>query len=96
MIGRTILLTTAMAGALAVLGPYLDGVTLDDHSTEVQQAKDLEDAQRAAVVRQRFERAAQRLCGPQSAWREISNNVIECTARRGLRSVRLSTTAPKE
>ena len=96
MIGRTILLTTAMAGALAVLGPYLDGVTLDDHSAEVDQAKDLEDAQRAAVVRQRFERAAQRLCGPQSAWREISNNVIECTARRGLRSVRLSTTAPKE
>ena len=48
MIARTILLTAAMAGALAVLGPYLDGVTLDDHSTEVQQAKDLEDAQRAA------------------------------------------------
>ena len=92
MIGRTILLTTAMAGALAVLGPYLDGVTLDDHSTEVQQAKDLEDAQRAAVVRQRFEVAAHHLCGPQSNWREVSNNVIECTARRGLRSVRLSIT----
>lgn len=86
MIGRTILLTTAMAGALAVLGPYLDGVTLDDHSAEVQQAKDLEDAQRAAVMRQRFERAAQRLCGPQSAWREISQGVIECKARRGLPS----------
>ncbi len=92
MIARTILLTAAMAGALAVLGPYLDGVTLDDHSTEVQQAKDLEDAQRAAVVRQRFEVAAQHLCGPQSNWREVSNNVIECTARRGLRSVRLSIT----
>lgn len=96
MIGRTILLTTAMAGALAVLGPYLDGVTLDDHSTEVQQARDLEDALRAAVVRQRFERAAQHLCGPQSAWREVSNTVIECTARRGLRSVRLAITTPKE
>lgn len=86
MIGRTILLTTAMACALAVLGPYLDGVALDDHSTEVQQARDLEDAQRAAVVRQRFEKAAQHLCGPQSSWREVSQGVIECKARRGLPS----------
>lgn len=96
MIGRTILLTTAFAGALAVLGPYLDGVQIEDHSTEVQQAQDLEDAQRAAVIRQRFEKAAQNLCGPQSPWREVSNNVIECTARRGLRSVRLAITTPKE
>ncbi len=86
MIARTIALTALMAGALAVLGPWLDGVTLDDHSAEVQQAKDLEDAQRAAQARQRFERAAQHLCGPQSAWREVDNNSIECTARRGLRA----------
>lgn len=87
MMGRTLALTALMAGALAVLGPWLDGVTLDDHSHEVQQAKDLEDAQRAAQARQRFERAAQTLCGPQSAWREVDHNSIECTARRGLRSV---------
>ena len=86
MIFRPILLTAAMAFVLSALGPYLDGVTLDDHSAEVDQAKNLEDAQRAAVVRQRFERAAQRLCGPQSAWREISQGVIECKARRGLPS----------
>lgn len=92
MIFRPIILTAAMAWALSVLGPYLDGVTLDDHSTEVEQAKDLEDAQRAAEARKRFEDAAQHLCGPQSAWREVSHNVIECTARRGLRAVRLSVT----
>lgn len=86
MIGRSILLATAMVGALAILGPYLDGVSIDDHGAEVQQARDLEDAQRAAQARKRFERAAQRLCGPQSAWREISNGVIECKARRGLPS----------
>lgn len=90
MIGRTLVLTTLMAGALAVLGPWLDGVHIDDHSTEVQQARDLEDAQRAAAARQRFERAAQHLCGPQSAWREVAHNSIECTARRGLRSVVLN------
>lgn len=87
MMVRTIALTAAMAGALAVLGPWLDGVHIDDHSSEVQQARDLEDAQRAAEARQRFERAAQQLCGPQSAWREVAHDSIECTARRGLRSV---------
>lgn len=89
---RTLLLAAAMAGALAVLGPYLDGVTLDDHGAEVQQARDIEDAQRAAEARRRFEQGAQYLCGPQSSWREVSHNVIECTARRGLRAVRLSIT----
>lgn len=87
MMGRTLLLAAAMAGALAVLGPWLDGVALDDHGSEHQQARDLEDAQRAAQARDRFERAAQHLCGPQSAWREVTHNSIECTARRGLRSV---------
>jgi hypothetical protein len=90
MMARSILLATAMAGALAVLGPALDGVTLDDHGHEVEQVRDLEDAQRAAEVRRRFEQAAQHLCGPQSVWREISNGVIECKARRGLPSTNLS------
>lgn len=90
MIYRPILLTAAMAWALGVLGPYLDGVHIEDHSTEVEQAKDLEDAQRAAEARQRFEQGAQYLCGPQSAWREISQGVIECKARRGLPSTTLS------
>lgn len=87
MMGRTLLLAAAMAGALAVLGPWLDGVHIDDHSTEVQQARDLEDAQREAEIRYRFEQAARHLCGPQSAWREVTHDSIECTARRGLRSV---------
>lgn len=90
MIYRPILLAAAMAWALGVLGPYLDGIHIEDHSTEVQQAQDLEDAQREAEIRHRFEQAAQHLCGPQSAWREISQGVIECKARRGLPSTTLS------
>jgi hypothetical protein len=90
LIYRPILLAASMAFVLSALGPYLDGVTLDDHGHEVEQARDLEDAQRAAEVRRRFEQAAQHLCGPQSAWREISNGVIECMARRGLPSTTLS------
>lgn len=92
MMARTLLLAVAVIGALGVLGPYLDGVHIDDRSTEVQKARDIEDAQREAEARKRFEREAQYLCGPQSPWREISHTVIECTARRGLRSVRLSIT----
>lgn len=84
MIIRPIIMAAAMAWALGVLGPSLDGITLDDHSTEVEQAKDLEDAQRAAQVRKRFEDAAQRICGPQSVWREVSQNVIRCVSKRGI------------
>ena len=90
MIIRPIIMAAAMAWALGVLGPSLDGITLDDHSDEVEQAKNIEDAQRAAQVRKRFEDAAQHLCGPQSSWREISNGVIECKARRGLPSITLT------
>lgn len=84
MMARTLLQAAAIAGALAVLGPFLDGVTLDDHSTEVQQARDIEDAQRAAEARRRFEQAAQRICGPQAVWREVSQNVIRCVSKRGI------------
>lgn len=90
MIYRPIILAAAVAWALGVLGPYLDGVQIDDHSAEVDQARNLEDAQRAAEARKRFEDAAQRICGPQSVWREVSNGVIECKARRGLPSTTLS------
>lgn len=87
---RTLLLAAAMAGALAVLGPYLDGVTLDDHGAEVQQARDIEDAQRAAQARQRFERAAQLVCGSQAAWREAGNGVVQCFTKRGRPTMRVA------
>ena len=92
MIYRPIILAAAVAWALGVLGPALDGIHIDDHSAEVDQARNIEDAQREAEIRKRFEAAAQYLCGPQSSWREVSNGVIECAARRGLRAVRLSIT----
>ena len=90
MIYRPIIMAAAVAWALGVLGPALDGIHIDDHSAEVDQARNIEDAQRAAQARKRFEDAAQRLCGPQSPWREVSNGVIECKARRGLPSTTLT------
>ena len=84
MMARTLLLAAAVIGALGVLGPYLDGIHIDDHSAEVDQARNIEDTQRAAQARKRFEDAAQRICGPQSVWREVSQNVIRCVSKRGI------------
>lgn len=85
MIARTALVL-AMLGALTLAGPLLDHLSISDHSAEVDQARRMEDADRADEARRQFEDAVQYLCGPQSAWREISNGVIECKARRGLPS----------
>lgn len=94
MMHRTIPLVVAIIFALAVLGPYLDGVHIDDHSTEVEQARDLEDAQRAAQTRQRFEQAAQRVCGSQAAWREAGNGIVQCFTKRGRPTMRASIRTP--
>ena len=77
---RTAILAAAMVGLLAWFGPSLD---IDDNSTEVAVARMLEDAQREAAARDRFERAAQGLCGPQAAWEEISKGVVQCFTKRG-------------
>jgi hypothetical protein len=85
---RATLTALAMAVALAWLGPALDGI--DDHSHEIQQAKNIEDAQRAEAARQRFNKAARHLCGPQSPWREISRGVIQCLTRSGKPTTQVS------
>ena len=43
MIIRPIIMAAAMAWALGVLGPSLDGIHIDDHSAEVDQARNIED-----------------------------------------------------
>ena len=39
--------------------------------------------QRQSAQRDRFERAAQRMCGPQSPWIEVSPGVVQCLTRHG-------------
>lgn len=75
---RTTLLAAALVLALGWLGP-----ALDDHSAERDQASALEYLQRMDGQRERFERAAQRLCGPQSPWVEVSKGVVQCLTRHG-------------
>lgn len=75
---RTAALTLAAVLLLGWLGP-----ALDDNSAERDQASALEHLQRQAAQRDRFERAAQRMCGPQSPWVEVSPGVIQCLTRHG-------------
>ena len=82
------ILATAFAAAMGWLGPALD--VFDDHGAEVAQAKAIEDAQRAAQARQRFERAAQAVCGSQAAWREAGNGVVQCFDKRARPTVKRS------
>lgn len=75
---RTVALTLAAVLLLGWLGP-----ALDDHSAERDEAAALEYLQRLDASRDRFERAAQRMCGPQAAWAEVGQGVIQCFTKRG-------------
>lgn len=61
----------ALAGAMSVGGPALDEYDA------------LKDAQQSAARRDRFERAAQAMCGDNAAWRELADGAVQCFTRRG-------------
>ncbi len=71
----------AMAFVLASLGPWLDGI--DDHSTEWRQAEDIQAALIRARDEQRFAAAAQDMCGPQAAWKQLADGSVQCRTKHG-------------
>lgn len=76
----------AIAIVLAYIGiAALDGPT--DHSTEVAQAQDIDDAHKAEAARLRFEAAAQAMCGPQAAWRAVDQTSVQCLTKRGRKTI---------
>lgn len=79
---RTAILALAAIALLAWFGP-----AIDDHSAEVAQAADIEHAHQAAAARQRFARAAQAMCGPQSPWSEPAPGVVQCHNKHGRKTV---------
>lgn len=79
---KTALAMFCIAFALAVVGP-----TLDDHSAEHDTAK---DAIRQLKEVERFERAAQAICGENAAWTDIGNGVIQCKTHRGYNTKKVS------
>lgn len=82
---RPALIALAIAAALGWLGPWLDGI--DDHSDEWNQVRNIEDAQRAAAARARFEQAAQMVCGPQAAWAMVTRDTVQCRNKYGRKTV---------
>jgi len=79
---RTALATLAIVAILGWFGP-----SLDDHSGEWDQAYALEDALNTAAARQRFEKAAQAICGPQAAWQELADGSIQCRTKHGRKTI---------
>lgn len=64
------------------------GPAIDDHSAEADQARELEQAQRDAQRVERFNRAAQLICGPQSPWQLLADGVsIQCLTKRGIKTI---------
>lgn len=81
---KTALYTVAGVALLSWFGPtFLDSLGIDDHSTEKLVARVMEDAQRDAAARDRFERMAQRICGPQAAWAEVAPRTVQCYRKTG-------------
>lgn len=75
---RTTALAIAIAVALCWFGP-----SLDDHSAENDQAVDLQAAIVASIAQERFDRAAQAVCGPQAAWAQLNDGSVQCSTKHG-------------
>jgi hypothetical protein len=70
----------AIAALLSVLGP-----ALDDNSAEHEVAKQELKKQRQ---QDRFERAAQEICGPNAAWKQTAlDGEIQCFTHKGRKTI---------
>lgn len=75
---RAALLSFSLIVALCWFGP-----SIDDHSAENDQAADLQYAINEAIRQERFDKAAQALCGPQSPWVQTADGSVQCSTRYG-------------
>lgn len=78
-------LTAWLAGITLALvigcAHYLDDIP--DHRAEWDQAVDLQAAIVASIDQQKFDRAAQALCGPQAAWAQMPDGAVQCSTKYG-------------
>ena len=83
------LINIALTGATVVgIAALLStGHLLDDHSADWHQSTVLADAQKAAQIAARTERAAQQLCvrikGPNAGYRWTASGDLVCTSNKG-------------
>ena len=59
------------------------GDGIPDHSAEQDQAVDLQAAIVASIDQQKFDRAAQAVCGPQAAWVQLPDGAVQCSTKYG-------------
>jgi len=74
----------ALAGALAATLVF-GGALLDDHGSDFDTARDIEDAQ--AQAQARYESAAKQICGDNAAWMQLEHGVIQCYTHRGAKTI---------
>jgi len=76
--------TNWLAGiTVALLISASINLDIDDHNAEIDQAVDLQAAIVAAIEQERFERAAQAVCGPQAAWAQLNDGSVQCSTKHG-------------
>ena len=76
--------TTWLAGiTIALLIAAGINLDIDDHSAEADQAVDLQAAIVASIAQERFDRAAQAVCGPQAAWVQTADGSVQCSTKHG-------------
>lgn len=82
---KTALSVLAIAITMSWVGP-----ALDDHGYEQAMADELEQIQRKEQERQRFEQAAQLVCGENAGWYQLDQHTIQCTTKRGRATVKVA------
>ena len=62
------------------------GISLDDMSETDTEA----DARKDVQQQLKFERAAQAMCGPQAAFADLGNGVVQCLQHNGKRAAKVA------
>lgn len=90
-----IALTAALTAAMATI--LSTGHLLDDHSADWSESTALADAQKAAQLAARTERAAAQLCvrikGPNAGYRWTASGDLVCTSNKGQGAVSVAKAA---
>lgn len=77
----------ALAVAVAVVlstAYLLDGPS--DHQAAMDAAADAKATQREKAQQERFEKAAQSMCGSNAGWQLLENGTVQCFTKRGYKT----------
>lgn len=94
---RLVNVTLTGATVVGIAALLSTGHLIDDHSAEWNHSTALADAQKAAQIAARTERAAQQLCvrikGPNAGYRWTASGDLVCTSNKGQGAVSVAKVA---